>query len=126
MTCHYSLSVSDCVIHSRSLYNSVRNKSKTALHREVIYSCAQLTLSPFLFFFFESDFYMPCAYVYIPVTFNLFTIVKCCSFFFLSFVVVKSLCLRFQCAGVLYFSLSISEWVYPCFLPGLCQDFVVC
>lgn len=81
MTCHYSVSVSDCVIHSRSLYNSVRNKSKTALHREVIYSCAQLTLSPFLFFF-ESDFYMPCAYVYIPVTFNLFTIVKCCSFFF--------------------------------------------
>lgn len=67
---------------------------------------------------------MPCAYVYIPVTFNLFTLSSVALSFFLSFVVVKSLCLRFQCTGVFYWSLPVSEWIYPCFLHN-CQVFVV-
>lgn len=79
MVCHNGLSVSDCVIHSRSLYNSVRNKSKTALHREVIYSCAH-AVNPFTFF--VSEYYVLCASVYIPVIFNLFALSSVALFFF--------------------------------------------
>lgn len=64
---------------------------------------------------------MPCASVYIPVTFNLFTLSSVPLCFSLSFVAVKSSCLRFQCAGVLHFESICFQVDLPLLSPQLAR-----